>query len=422
LFPTSVNLSVLRDLKGNPYAIIAVHRDVTERKKTEEKLKESENRFRRVFDASASAIFIADPKTGKLIDVNKSAEHLVARTRKELIGMHQTKLHPPDKVKYYAEKFKKHVKLGKTGDFEASVITKKGKEIPVFISASVTPIGGKPVIIGAFSDISGLKKAEEKIRESEERYRAIVENSTDYIFTLDKQYRFIAVNKAIANLSRKSADELIGKSISTIFPKETADRFSKNIKEVFETGRSKFIEEKMTAQGRESYINTSLNPIKDDTGKVTSVTGITRDITDRKKAEDALKESEQKWSSLAANAPNVMIITDKNGTIQFINRTVAGYSAKKVIGKKLYDYIDKRHHTEVKKIINKVLKTGRGSSYEIVGKGAHGKDAWYRTYVGPIKVGGKITALSHITSDITELKQMKKQLMVTRRNPKRKDN
>lgn len=127
-------------------------------KKKINELKESEEKFKSLFENANDAIFIADPSTGKIIDANKEASKLLKRPLKEIIGMHQTKLHPPEKVKYYTDKFKRHIKLGHTADFEAEVITKDKKIIPVYISASVMIIGGKPIIQGIFRDISQLKK------------------------------------------------------------------------------------------------------------------------------------------------------------------------------------------------------------------------------------------------------------------------
>ena len=135
-------------------------------KKKIEELKESEEKFKSLFENANDAIFIADLKTGRIIDANKQASKLLKRPLKEIIGMHQTKLHPPDKLKYHTDKFKQ----GGTVDFEGEVITKDKKIVPIYITANLGMINGKPIVQGIFRNISQVKKAEQKFRQYREKY------------------------------------------------------------------------------------------------------------------------------------------------------------------------------------------------------------------------------------------------------------
>jgi PAS domain S-box-containing protein len=121
-------------------------------------LAKSEERCRTLFENANDAILIADARTGTIIDCNKQAENLLDRPRNEIIGMHQSKLHPPKGHKYHADYFKSHVKSGRINDFRDSyVITKNGIIKPVYISASLIEIDGKKVMQGIFRDVSQLK-------------------------------------------------------------------------------------------------------------------------------------------------------------------------------------------------------------------------------------------------------------------------
>jgi PAS domain S-box-containing protein len=152
----SVKLSpVLLDDKFN--GSVAVVRDITARKQLEQSLLESEQKYITLFDNTNETIFIADAKTGVILDANKQAEKLLGRPRKEIIGMHQTGLHPPRMAEYYKEKFRQHVEKGEIFDMEAEVMKKDGSIIPVIISARVTNLGGKEVVQGLFKDISDEK-------------------------------------------------------------------------------------------------------------------------------------------------------------------------------------------------------------------------------------------------------------------------
>ncbi|MFH0888368.1 MAG: PAS domain S-box protein [Planctomycetota bacterium] len=121
-------------------------------------LMKSEQRYRNLFNHANDAIFIADVKTGILLDCNKQAENLIGRSKTEIIGMHQSKLHPPKNHSYHANYFKSHVKSGRINDLRnAYVITKDGIIKHVYISAGVMELDGQKVIQGIFREISQLK-------------------------------------------------------------------------------------------------------------------------------------------------------------------------------------------------------------------------------------------------------------------------
>jgi PAS domain S-box-containing protein len=128
------------------------------RRRVEEALRESEEKYRTLFDNANDAIFLADMKTHKILDANRQAEQLIGRQREEIIGMHQSKLHPPHHAEYYGGKFRKHVQKGCIFDLESEVVTKDGGIVPVFITTSSINILGKELIQALFRDISKEKR------------------------------------------------------------------------------------------------------------------------------------------------------------------------------------------------------------------------------------------------------------------------
>jgi PAS domain S-box-containing protein len=154
---------------------------IKERKRAEEQLKESEEKYRSLFENSGNAVFIIDINTGIILDANRQAERLTGRPRQEIIGMHQSRLHSAQEAKYYEEKFREHIKNQLVFDLEAEVVKRDGTVVPVFICSSLIELQGKKVIQGILRDISKEKmisdlKDELAARKLVNRAKAIVAN------------------------------------------------------------------------------------------------------------------------------------------------------------------------------------------------------------------------------------------------------
>ena len=158
-----------------------LEKQIEERIRAEEKLRESEEKYRGLFENTGDAIFIVDIETGIILDANRQAENLTGHYRQKLIGLHQSRLHPAQDDEYYRKKFQKHVKNELSFDLEAEVVKKDGSVIPVFISSNLIDLQGKKVIQGIFRDISKEQmisdlKGELASRKLIRRARAIIAN------------------------------------------------------------------------------------------------------------------------------------------------------------------------------------------------------------------------------------------------------
>ncbi len=185
-------------------------RDITERKRSAEKLRKREKEFSLAFENAKDAIFWADSETGLIANCNKAAEVLLEKKKGEIIGCHQMTLHPPQEARHYSMMFKKHLEQKTAFDDEAEVITKSGKIKPVHITASVTLVGEKRIIQGIFRDITERKRMEKGIKASRASFHSIVEKSAEGIIILDSNGSARFVNRAAKSLLKLEAGRFPG--------------------------------------------------------------------------------------------------------------------------------------------------------------------------------------------------------------------
>ena len=359
--------------------------------------------FKYLFENASDAIYILD-KNGNFAAVNRKAEELTGFKREDFVGKSFRKIIPlkslPEAIKGFLDVVRgKEVKI----ELELKTATKK----TVLAEVTSTPLIVKGKIVGTLGivrDITERKKAENALRESEEKFRKIFESANDSLIYLDTSGRIVDVNEKAVETFGGSKEELLGKNFIRvgIFSLRDIPKLLSLFARILR-GKEGYIRLRIkNKKDQEVCLECSSSIIKAN-NKLFGILVIARDITER-------KEMEEKWCSLVENAPNIILIVDRDGKIQFINRTVINTSPEEVIGRSIYDFIDPKHHDVVRKTIGQVFQSGEGSSYEISGTGPDGGASWYATQVGPIKRDGQIVSVTLITIDVTERKQMQQKL------------
>jgi PAS domain S-box-containing protein len=385
--------------------------EITERKRSEEALRKSEEEFRLTFENAKDAIFWADPDTGLIIRCNKAAEALLGKSREEIIGHKQTGVHPPHKREYYAKLFKKHIKQKGTVSDEAEVITKSGKIVPVQINASVTLVGGKPIIQGIFQDITERKQADEALRESEEKYRNLIELSNDAVAIVqDGVVKF--ANERVTDIFGYSVEELIGRDfIDFIHPDEVVkltDNYErrmsgKAVPSIYETVLK-------NREGESIYVEINAGIIQYE-GKPADFAFV-RDIAERKTAEEALRASEEKYRTLIDNAGAPVTYLNPDGTILLINAVGArnlGGTPDDFVGKSIYELLPDMAD-EVRERIRQVVESEAGYDFEDLVELPSGGRWFYSNHQPVIDASGKVFAVQIVSQDITERKRSEEAL------------
>ena len=274
--------------------IVELEKKDTERKQAEEALRESEERYRVLFEEARDGIALADADTGILLDCNQALADLIGRKRAELIGQHQAILHPPSSNNTgLSTTFKKHLTNKKGQVLETQVLTVTGEIREVEIKANLLYLQGRKMLQGIFRDITERKQAEEALRKSEEKYRSIIENMQEGYFENDLAGNFIFFNDALCRIIGYPREELIGKNNRQYTDEKTAKKIYQVYNRIYRTGEpSKGIEEEyIRKDGTKLFAELSVSLISDAEGKPIGFRGIARDVTERKRAEEALQRS-----------------------------------------------------------------------------------------------------------------------------------
>jgi PAS domain S-box-containing protein len=406
-------MKLIRDENSNPLEIVGYWVEITERKKAEEALRESEEKYSNLFHNSNDAIIIHDLK-GKILDVNKSALDLFGLSRKEALKLKVPDLHPPEELKKSKGAFKRISKDGFIS-FEIN-FKKKNKEVfPAEVSSSIFEIGGKNVIQGIVRDIAERKKAEEALKESEEMYRSLIETSPDAITVTDLEGKITYVSdRAVEFTGFKKAKELIGRNAFEFIDQIDHDLALKNLEKTLKKGYLRNTEYTMLKRDGSRYtgeLNASI--IKDTLGNPKAFIGITRDVTQRKQAEEALRESEEKFRSLAEQSPN-MIYINKMGTIIYANKeceNVTGYTRKEFYSPD-FDFLTLTAPESREMVKGNFARHMKGQEvppyeYSLITKDGKRMDVINATKM--ISYGGE-PAILGIVTDITERKLAEKEI------------
>ncbi|MFC1875614.1 PAS domain S-box protein, partial [Chloroflexota bacterium] len=276
--------------------MVSIFRDITERKKMEEALKRSEENYRMLFEEANDAIIIADTKTEVILDANEQAERLLGLSRKEIIGMNQSQIHPSDKRDYYKQHFRKHVEAEHIIDYDAEVIRKDGTVVPVSLSAGTIQIGGKKLIQGIFRDMTELKQAQGAIQESESNLKSILSSIDDLVFVFDREGKFTKFHPEATNNLYKDPVEFISKKEQEVIPAHINRLFTKSFKKNME-GEVADSDYSLDINGETRWFQAKMSPILLN-NKFTGSVAVVRDITERKKILDDIIKAEARTKAL----------------------------------------------------------------------------------------------------------------------------
>jgi two-component system, NtrC family, sensor kinase len=321
---------------GNTPCVMGVFRDVTVQREQERALQESEAWFRSVFDGVPDGLLIADPSTGRFRMANKAICKLTGYDAQELVQLSVQDIHPQESLQTTLDRFGRMARGEAFLTEDIPLKTKDGRITHVDIHGTAVHAGGAQYVLGVFRDAKERRLNEIKLRESEERFRAIFENAPDSIVVLDfLTGKFLMVNRAFCDTTGYDPHELSQISIEDLFPKETALA----VREGLNQGTRGQLAlpgdfHIRTKDGRTLCVN--VRPVFLNIGGTRYGMGILHDVTDQRRATKALEESEARFRSIFENAPDGFVVADvRTNKIVMANKAICdltGYDRHELLG------------------------------------------------------------------------------------------
>jgi PAS domain S-box-containing protein len=319
-------LALQRDERGAPVAVLQTGDRITERKRAERELEEQ---WRAAFEANPTMYFIVD-QAGTIVSVNPFGAQELGYTVSELVGQPVLNVfYEPDRAFVQKKAASCFANLGQTLRWEARKLRKDGEMICVRETANAVMLRSRPVLLVACEDVTERRHTEEALRKSEERFRTLVQFSFDVYWESDAQHRFVRQEfDPTVPVSWPAPGAELGKTrweVPHLEPDEEAWRRHRETLDAHLPFRD-FELARPTPDGGKRYVSVSGLPVFDDMGTFVGYRGVGRNITERKRAEETLRQREKELRDIIETMPAMAFVTDAVGHNMVVNRRWLEYT------------------------------------------------------------------------------------------------
>ncbi|MBI5679887.1 MAG: PAS domain S-box protein [Methanobacterium sp.] len=335
--------SIERDRHGNATRILGIRMDINDRKQAEEALRESEEKYRTIFEESFDGLFVTSPE-GKILDMNKKGIEMFGYdTKEEILRLDLEKdvyANPEDRKRILAM-------VNKERSAEYEIVVKKKNGDTMITKCSLTAVKDEDGVItsyrGIIRDITQQKKDEESIIKAKEEWENTFEAVPDLIAILDNNFKVVRTNKAMADRLGVDPEEAVGVTCYEVVHGLNEPPSFCPFRKLLEDG------EEHTAEVHEDRLGgdfiVSVSPLHDSDGKLLGSVHVARDITGRKKMEEELQESEEFLRNIVENIPSMVFVKNAEDlSFKIVNKVgeiYFGHPGSELIGKNDYDFFPK---------------------------------------------------------------------------------
>jgi PAS domain S-box-containing protein len=384
-----------------------------------EKLEESEKKYRHLFETAMVGIYRTRIDDGKFLAANQTLAKLMGYdSADQLVKEFVTSEHYTD-PKRREDMLHQIRSQGRVDGFEIEMTRTDGSRVPIEISAAAYPEFG--YLEGVVTDISERKRAEEALRKSEEKFRFLAEKMTDIVWTLDRNFQTSYVSPSIKNVLGFAPEERKQQSLEEMITPESVQKvqarfleeLARDEKAASDPNRSITIEvEYYRKDGSTIWMENMVNAIRDPDGAIIGMHGVSRDITERKQAEEALRESEFKFRNLFDLSPQAIALSElKTGKVVDVNNKfceLTKYAKIEILGLKTTD-VGFYQEADRRNFLKALLASGEVNGLEMAFKAKDNSVLYALVFARIIQIAGASFILS-IFHDITEKKYLEAQL------------
>lgn len=395
--------------EGEPLYWQGVMIDITEQKLADEKLRETEALFRGAFEDAAIGMTLADPESKRYLRVNQSWCDMLGYSEEELLAKTFPDLTHPEDLEATTD-FARRVLAGEIDSYqhEKRYVHADGHEVWALTSVSlVRDVQGSPLYsVAQMQDITERKRAEVELKANHDLLHSIMEGTTDSVFVKDLQGRYLMINQAGAEVLGKSVEEVIGKDDTELFAAEGVREVMEEDREILAAGATRTTEDTKTADGQTHTFLSTKGPYRDGEGNVAGLFGVARDITDRKIAEEALRESEQRLQTIASNLPVITFALDSEGVFTFENGAALktlGLEAGWSIGHSVFQI-----YAEFPDVLENVRRALAGE--EVVATVEIESMTFHAIYTPQKSACGEVEGVIGVATNITERRRLEQEL------------
>ena len=408
----SENARAVREASGKLLYYEGTVEDITERKRSEVALRESEMRFRSVWENSADGMRLTD-KRGVILAANPCFCKIVNLREDELLGQPFTVVYGAGaenerRLTQYQKLFQQRAF---TSHQERRLTFRSGGAVDIEVSNSFVEVPGRdPLLLSIFHDFTARKRAEDALRESEILYHSLVENLPQNIFRKDLQGRFTFVNQRFCDTIGRPREDFIGKTDFDFFPPEAAAKYQQDDRHVIEAREIyDLVEVHPTPDRGNLFVQVLKNPIIDAKGGVIGIQGIFWDVTERKRMEEQLAFERDLLRALLDNVPDRIYFKDTDSRFLQCSLAMARrlglQNPEEVVGKTDFDFHPAQDATEFFEDEQHILRTG----VPLISKterqtASDGAVIWASVTKVPTRNrAGEVTGIIGISRDITDL-------------------
>jgi two-component system, sensor histidine kinase and response regulator len=410
----------IQDEQGRAVCRQGIMVDITESKHLEEMVRSSELRYRKMFENSPLPMWVFDIETLAFLAVNEAAVYHYGYSQEEFLTMTLKEMRPVEDIEFLLDDIIK--------DNQETICSgiwqhrkKDGSLIHVEVTAHKIVFAGKAAKLVVAQDVTKRKQTEEALRQSEERYRTIIEEMSDAYWEMDLTGKLSYFNDQLLELHYRSREELTGLSYKAYMSQETAVRVSQAYNQLYRTGThiKGLVHEQYRLDGSSTYVESNISLIRDIDGKPLGFRGISRDITERKRTEAALQYSRDYLDSIINTIADPIFVKDQQHRFVLLNDAfcnLVGENREVMIGKTVAVYCPP---DEAQAIIEKddmVFANGGGKSQDDHFTDHQGNHHIILTKKAVYEAQDGEKFLVGIIRDITELKETEEALRETARS------